>query len=72
MNQRHAQQYWDKVNQEWTEKANAEFSRDDLDAARQIVREYADAELRELLDNHYFGNHPAVIRFLRNIARGRR
>lgn len=69
---KHTAQTWDTMAAEWTKASQAEFDRSDLDAARMVIAEHGDAELKGLLDQYGLGSHPAVIRFVRNVARARR
>jgi hypothetical protein len=64
---------WDRQFAEWSEATNREFVSADLEAAREIVRQHGDAELQDLLEGHMgLGAHPALVRFVVNIARGRK
>lgn len=65
----HAEQAWATLSDGWEKAARAEFADDDLAAARQAVAVHGDDELLSLLNHYRIGNHPAVIRFARNVAR---
>lgn len=64
-------QAWDHVSEQWRHETNNSFSSYEIDLARDLVREYGDDEVRDLLNTYRMGNNPSLIRFLVNIARDR-
>ncbi len=56
----------------WREESLRSFTRDQLADAQAVLADHGDQPLADLLNQTGLGSHPAVIRLLTNIARGRR
>lgn len=68
LDRKNREAYWGNASEQWQQATLSEFSEPDLSSARQAVHRYGDAELSELLNAYGLGNHPAIVRFARNVA----
>lgn len=65
-----AAQQWKQLSQQWADEA-MKLPKEDLAAARAVVREHGSPELIEVLERFHLGNHPAVVKFMASVGRNR-